>query len=234
MSVKAEQIGDATLYLGDMREILPTLVGLDACISDPPYGIKHRRGSAGNRGKGVSLGCDGITNDAIEFDPSHLLKIAPVCLLWGANHYSHHLRGGQWLIWDKQHGGGSGDFSEGEIAWISKYRALKIFRHMWLGVQRDSEVGQARVHPTQKPIALMEWCIDLCGLPPDAVIADPYMGSGTTGVAAIRKGFRFIGIEIEPKYFDTACRRIEAAQKQGDLLRDVIPRPKPIQGGLAL
>jgi site-specific DNA-methyltransferase (adenine-specific) len=228
---RVEHIGDATLYLGDCRDILPTLSGVDAIVSDPPYGIAHRRGAAGNRGKGVTLGCAGIANDGGAFDPAHLLRF-PVCLLWGANHYAQHLVGGQWLIWDKQHGGGSGDFSEGEIAWISLQRSLRIFRHMWLGVQRDSEIGAARLHPTQKPVALMEWCIEQCRLRPGALICDPYMGSGTTGVAALNTGFRFVGIEVDPAHFETARKRIEEATKQGDLIRDILPKPE--QKGLEL
>jgi site-specific DNA-methyltransferase (adenine-specific)/modification methylase len=132
---------------------------------------------------------------------------------------------GRWLIWDKTLGGGSGDFSDFEVAWHSKPGASKIFRHLWMGVQRDSQTGDARLHQTEKPIALMEWCI---GFVPNAeAILDPFMGSGTTGVACVNLGRKFIGIEIEPKYFEIACRRIEEAYRQPRLFSE--PTAKPTQ-----
>jgi site-specific DNA-methyltransferase (adenine-specific) len=210
-----------TLYCGDCREILTTLGKVDAVVTDPPYGIAHRRGSAGNRGKGISLGTGGIANDHVPFDPTPFM-VAP-SVFWGANHYAYELPRGRWLIWDKTLGAGSGDFSEFEVAWCSETGADRIIRHMWMGVQRESEVGAARLHPTQKPIAVMEWCLRFV---PNGTILDPFMGSGTTGVAAVKLGRKFIGIEIEPKYFDIACRRISEALKQPDMF---IERPKPVK-----
>jgi len=211
---RVEIIGAATLYLGDCRDVLPTIGAVDAVVTDPPYGISHRRGKAGNRGKGVSLGADCSEWDSEPFDPSIILGF-PNVLCWGANFYADKLPAGRWLLWDKQCQGGAGDFSEFEIAWCSKGTSIKAFRHMWLGVQRDSEHGEARLHKTQKPIALMRWCI---GFFPAAVsILDPFMGSGTTGVAAVQMGRKFIGIERDEGYFDIACRRIEQAQRQADM-----------------
>lgn len=211
---RVEVIGRATLYLGDCRDILPILPKVDAVVTDPPYGIAHRRGSAANRGKGVTLGADCRVWDNVPFDPSMLLAFDRV-ICWGANFYADKLPGGRWLLWDKQCHGGAGDFSEFEIAWCSEGTAIKAFRHMWLGVQRDSEVGERRLHPTQKPVALMEWCIRL--LKGAQVILDPFAGSGTTGVAAVKMGLSFIGIERDPEHFATACKRIEDAQRQSDL-----------------
>lgn len=223
------QIGDCTLYHGDCRFILPTLHGVDVVVSDPPYGISHRRGVSGGRqglqgGKVASIGTRGIEGDFATFDPAPLLHWP--CLLWGADHYAQSLPSGRWLVWDKAFGGGSGDFSEFEVAWHSRPGASKMFRHLWMGVQRQSQVGQLRCHPTEKPVALMEWCI---GYFPNAeTILDPFMGSGTTGVAAVKLGRKFIGIEIERKYFDIACRRIEDAYKQGDMFVKA-PESKAIQ-----
>jgi site-specific DNA-methyltransferase (adenine-specific)/modification methylase len=224
-SFRKETIGDCELYLGDCRELLPLLPRVDAVVTDPPYGIGHRRGSAGDRGKGVTLGATGIINDDIPFDPSALLRWP--CILWGANHFAYELPRGRWLIWDKTLGAGSGDFSEFEVAWCSKTGADRIKRHMWMGVQRDSEVGQERQHPTQKPIEVMRWCVQQF---PDArTILDPFMGSGTTGVAAVKLGRRFIGIECEPKYFDIACKRIRDAYAQPDMFVEAAKAPQPEQ-----
>lgn len=210
--MRVEHIGDATLYCADCRDVLPTLSGVDAVVTDPPYGIRHRRGVCGNRGKGLSLGTTGIIGDDQPFDPTPWLQF-PDVILWGANYYR--LPVGRTLIWDKTFGGGAGDFSEAEIGWHNQLGATRMFRHLWMGVQRASQVGAERQHQTEKPIALMEWCL---GFFPNAqTILDPFMGSGTTGVACARLGRKFIGIEIEPRYFDIACRRIEQAQKQKDL-----------------
>jgi site-specific DNA-methyltransferase (adenine-specific) len=194
-----------TIYHGDCRDILPSLHP-SLVLTDPPYGIGHRRGSCGDRGKGVTLGAAEIIGDAYPFDPSPLLTI-PEVILWGANYYGRRLpESGRWLIWDKQEYGGSGDFSEAEIAWHSVGRAVKIFRHMWLGVQRASEIGESRLHPTQKPVNLMKWCIGQAKS--DGVILDPFMGSGTTLRAAKDLGRRAIGIEIEERYCEIAAKRL--------------------------
>ena len=108
------------------------------------------------------------------------------------------------------------------MAWTNVIGAPRVFRNLWAGILRSSEKGE-HFHPTQKPVALMEWCLQFV----DAeTILDPFMGSGTTGVACARLGRRFIGVEIEPRYFDMACRRIEEAQRQRDLFVDA-PVPEP-------
>jgi len=105
---------------------------------------------------------------------------------------------------------------------------MRIYRLLWDGVcvgshaRQEVTAGQSREHPTQKPVALMRWCIERAKVPPGGVILDPYMGSGSTGVAAMQMRHPFIGIEIEPRYFDVACRRIEEAQRQGDMFRDAV------------
>jgi site-specific DNA-methyltransferase (adenine-specific) len=226
---RVETIGRATLYLGDCRDILQEM-SFDCIASDVPYGIQHRRGSAGSREQGRHKGAvrtrghKKMAGDDHAFDPRHLLEWP--CVLWGANHYAHRLPlhpktgsvDGCWLFWDKVEHGGAGDFSKGEIGWCShRAAALDVFRHMWMGVQRASQQAEKRQHDTEKPIALMAWSIAKLRLPPASIVCDPYMGSGTTGVAALRMGHRFVGIEIEEEYFETACHRIEDAQRQGSL-----------------
>jgi site-specific DNA-methyltransferase (adenine-specific) len=201
-----------TMYHGDCREVIGHFGALQPCadldvaiITDPPYGISHRRGKCADRGKGVTLGATEMIGDSEPFDPSPWVKY-PSVVLWGANWFADHLPAGRWLIWDKQDYGGSGDFSEAEIAWHNKGKAIKIFRHMWLGVQRASEVGESRTHPTQKPVALMAWCIKQAGLP--ACVIDPFAGSGSTLIAAKNLNRKAIGIEIEEKYCEIAAKRL--------------------------
>ena len=212
--MQIEHIGDATLYLGDCREILPTLGKVDAVVTDPPYGIAHVRG-AGGLGKHTRRNIAPIHGDDAPFNPTPWL--AWPCILWGANHYAQRLPHGRWLAWNKL-----GDlqpwdsFSDVELAWQNTRAADRIFSLLWKGICRDEKADNgARGHPTQKPVALMEWCL---GFVEGETILDPFMGSGTTGVACMNLGRSFIGIEREPSYFDIACRRIEDAQRQGRLI----------------
>jgi hypothetical protein len=220
-------IGDATLYLGDCREILPTLERVDAVITDPPYGI-NRSGQAGmnslKRGRKNSrtyhedMGwdyerpCGGLM--------SMILEKTGISMIWGGDHLSDLLpRGGKWLVWDK---GQRINQSDGEIAWTNVPGALRIATINRCEIGQDVGVWRgASFHPTQKPVSLMAWCIEQAGMP--ETILDPFMGSGTTGVAAVRLGRKFIGIEREPKYFEVACRRIEDAQRQTTLFEPAQP-----------
>lgn len=216
---RIETIGNATLYLGDCRTILPTLGKVDAVVTDPPYGINY---SHSGGGKGIhSMGTTRtqtakIAGDAEPFDPSHL--IAYRALLFGADHYLRRLPdGGMFHVWDKDPKGvlSWDSFSDAELFWTSWTRSRACFRYLWKGLCQEGQ-GERRFHPTAKPVKLMEQCIELTG--DGEIICDPYMGSGTTGVACMNLGRKFIGIEIEPKYFDIACRRIEDAQRQGRLV----------------
>ena len=123
-------------------------------------------------------------------------------------------------------------FAECEFAWTSLPINAKVFRHLWQGALRAGEENATpRTHPTQKPVRLMRWCIEQAKQP--AIIADPYMGTGATGVAAMNLGRRFIGVEIHRPYFDIACERIDQAQRQAPLLPFELA-PVPQQQGLGL
>lgn len=218
---REEIIGDARLILGDCREVAPTLDRVDAVLTDPPYGIGHVLGASGKGRHRHRNANKPIVADDRPFDPAEWLKWP--CILWGANHYSSRLPHGRWLAWNKLGVLEPWDgFSDVEFAWQNVRKSDKIFSLLWKGIcQEEKYDGGRRYHPTQKPIALMRWCI---GHLPDGVttILDPFMGSGTTGVACASLGRRFVGIECDPTYFDIACRRIEAAYKQPDMF---IPSP---------
>jgi site-specific DNA-methyltransferase (adenine-specific)/modification methylase len=215
-------IGDATLYLGDCMDILPTLPKVDAVITDPPYGIGEkwakdgRFASCGGKLWSASERWDNqIQQQAIDL----ALAMAKVGVVWGGNYYALPPSRG-YLIWDKMQSGFS--LADSEYAWVSAPITPKTFR-----CARAQLASEGKQHPTQKPLGLMKWCIDQAGNP--QTILDPFMGSGTTGVAAVQMGRQFIGIEREPKYFDIACKRIEQATRQEDMF---IEKKQPEQVSL--
>lgn len=220
-----------TLYLGDCREVLSAIQRPNAILSDPPYGISFAHG--GNDRSGIGNGRyatkfahRAIVGDNEAFDPDFLLGAADRVILWGANHFANALPPmSSWLIWDKRAASRhTNDFADCEMAWSNSGGVARMFRHQWDGMMKASERGIERVHPTQKPIELMRWCLEQ--IPDCFAVCDPFMGSGTTGVASAKMGRSFIGIEIDGGYFDIACRRIETALKQPDLF---IEPPKPIK-----
>jgi site-specific DNA-methyltransferase (adenine-specific) len=224
--MRKEVIGDATLYLGDCLEILPTLPKVDAVITDPPYGIAKtwKGGFSGKHGWEKAGEDAGLRNEWDADVPSDELMASIIAkgdeqIIWGGNYFN--LPPSRcWFIWNKPERGFT--LAEAELAWTNRDNVVRVFDCP------RSEPG--REHPTQKPVALMAWCVEKTKA---KTILDPFMGSGTTGVAAIQHGRTFIGIEREPKYFDIACRRIEQAYKQRPLF-DAEPPKKPEQMGIEL
>jgi len=196
----------ATLYLGDCLAIAPTLAGIDAVISDPPYGMSwdtnttRFSGGTAIRVRGKDWGSP-IAGDTEPFDPSPWLRYGRV-VMFGSNHYAERLPVGTTLVWVKRNDSSFQSFlSDAELAWMSGGHGVYCFRDV-------PNINDRGSHPTQKPVPLMAWCIKIAKIEPAATVLDPYMGSGTTGVACLRTGRNFIGIEIDPKHFSTACERI--------------------------
>jgi len=209
------------LHRGDCLAIMPTLGKVNAVITDPPYGMNLATNYA-ERKRGALALCNNfrpIVGDNKPFDPRPFL-FASVVVMFGANYYAQRLpASGAWIVWDKLDGLESGrelgfnDNSDCELIWTNKGNAARIIRHRWMGAMKGSEQDKTRVHPTQKPVALMEQIIRNYTNPGDLVL-DPFMGSGTTGVAAMLTGRRFIGIELDPRYFAVAEQRIADAARQ--------------------
>jgi site-specific DNA-methyltransferase (adenine-specific) len=202
-----------TIYHGDCRDVLPALSPADLLLTDPPYGIaldtdnsRFSGGTAGNisrRGNGVGT-ANGkpIVNDERPFDPSFLVGVGKHQIIWGWNHYPDKLPRGTCLVWLKRYDEAFGSFlSDAETAWMSKGHGVYCRRDL-----SNNAIANERVHPTQKPLSLMVWCL---GFFPDArTVIDPFMGSGTTLRAAKDTGRRAIGIELEERYCEIAAKRL--------------------------
>ena len=239
MTRRVEHTEHCTLYCGDCRDILPTLGKVDAVVTDPPYGIAHKKGSSGKTGSylgnklshGTQRNIEAIAGDDQPFDPAPFLAVCENVLLWGADHFSQRLPHGRFLAWNKLGDKEPWDsFSDVEFAWHSRRGASRIFSYVWKGMCQGAgeDKGDTRNHPTQKPVCLMRWCLEQVGSTPGDLILDPFMGSGTTGVACIRTSRRFIGIEKEPKYFEIALKRIREAERLAkcDLFKEREPAMK--------
>jgi len=224
MTWRTETLADGvTLYCGDCREILPTLGKVDAVVTDPPYGIAYSHGTGGGKlARSTQFDHHPIRGDDEPFDPAPWLRF-PRVVLFGANHFANKLPvSSNWLVWDKRDSICSNDQADCKMAWTNLSGPARLTRHLWNGMLKASERGEVRVHPTQKPVAVMEWTLRQTTADGETIL-DPFMGSGTTGVAAVKLGRQFIGIEIEPRYFDIACKRIDAALREPDMFVD---RPK--------
>jgi site-specific DNA-methyltransferase (adenine-specific)/modification methylase len=210
MSFRKETIGAHDLWLGDCREVLLTLGKVDTVVTDPPYGINwiprvnHR---------------EQIWVDDKAFDPRPFM-IGREHLFFGANYFSHLLPPSEaWFLWMKRPAAHDYDratsYAPCEMAWSDLSGKQRVRHHVWDGGMRaGAAANRTFCHPSQKPIEIMEWCV---GETSGQTVLDPFMGSGTTGVACVKLGRRFIGIEVEPRYYEIALKRIEAATRQPDL-----------------
>lgn len=204
--------GRVQLYLGDCYD-LDEWRAATALVTDPPYGISYKT-SASRSALAKSKDWRPIVGDDQPFDPAPFLQF-PTVVLFGANHYAHRLPPSSgWLAWNKVDGltsrrpFGFNDSSDVELAWTNRRMPARIFSHAWIGAMRASERGEQTLHPTQKPVQLMQWILAALTTPDD-VIADPFAGSGATLVAAQRLGRRAIGVEIDEAYAETTARRLE-------------------------
>ena len=226
-------IGNATLYLGDCLEVLPTLGKVDAVVTDPPYGIAHssNHGATWERTQ-IAGDTDTTTRDAaldgfVNVAAFGTWKTPPIRDAKGC------------LVFDKGPAFGMGDL---QFPWKGSFELIYVRGSMWCGTRDEGVLRghvqvswetqfkglgerEARSHPHQKPVSLCQALI--LKLPAGCVVLDPFMGSGTTGVACAKLGRRFVGIEIEPKYFDIAARRIEQAYAQPDMF--IAPPGPPVQ-----
>lgn len=208
--------GGITIYCGDCREILPTLGTFDLTLTDPPYGTGGRPHNGGGKRSGGkqwtrrSSESARVIGDDAPFDPRPLLGLAPATVLWGANWYADKLPGSPfWLAWDRKCGRApKTTTTDVELAWVRghRFRTVRLFRHMWAGLQRDSENGRRSLHPTQKPVPLMAWCLSF--FPEARTVVDPYMGSGPVAKACADAGLRYVGIELVEAYCERSVARL--------------------------
>ena len=226
-------IGDADLWHGDCREILPTLGKVDAVVTDPPYGISlenHGQTNARRRADSYAVAgdsCQGVGLAVLEWATS--LALPTLFFASPRNPWPGEWR--NWLVWDK--GGAVGGGGDIRTCWKQTWELIQVARNGLLQGPRDEAVirhsvtpADSALHPCQKPIWLMRYLLTKLGVENPV---DPFMGTGTTGVACMNLGRRFIGIEIERRYFDIACERIAAAQSQQRLFADT----PPVQQALA-
>jgi len=197
--MRVEIIGDCTLYLADCMEVLPKLGKVDAVVTDPPYGIGSKMGGGSWSYKEEMSKWDGSAEQVWVDD---ILALGVPSIIWGGNYFKVPPSRG-WLIWKKPY---FPSMADAEMAFTNIDMNTKVLEH--------NRTDGGKEHPTQKPLAVMQWCLTFL----DAqTILDPFMGSGTTGVACVKMGRKFIGIEREEAYFEIACRRIREAYAQPDI-----------------
>ena len=216
MTHREEIIGDCRLILGDCRDALPKLWGFGAVVTDPPYGIEGTWSGGDTHGWGRFRGQAEPWDVRPDWFAEWLASADVPSIVWGGQYFPLP-PSGSWLIWDKM----VREFTSGhaELAWTNLGKPIRAF-----SFSHGALATEGKQHPTQKPRGLMEWCIGHLPAGP-RIILDPFMGSGTTGVACALTDRAFIGIEREPSYFDIACRRIEEAYKQPRLFAEPVAKP---------
>lgn len=210
------QKAGVTIYLADCNEVHSELNGnviIDSIVSDPPYGMNWNSDyTRFTNGVAQSTKNNPIHGDSVPFDPS-LWVGYDQCILWGVNHFANRVPVGTWLVWDKKRPNKRGKFlSDCEVAWMKGGHGIYLYSQVWDGFDREHERAEKRIHPTQKPVKLMEWCISRLKEPKH--IFDPYLGSGSTAIASINKKIRFTGVEIVESFAEAAVKRIEKHMEQ--------------------
>lgn len=217
--MRVEIIGNATLYLANCLDVLPSIKA-DAMITDPPYGISYASDYVAETTTAEWMQKQIASDGDVSARDAAVSMHSGAWLCFGSMKAPRPNGTRVTLIWDKGPASGMGDLS---IPWKTSYELIFVGGEGWSG-NRDEGVikghhivtraSMGRVHPNEKPVSLMSLLIAKA---PGSLVLDPFMGSGSTGVAAVNMGRKFIGVELEPTYFDIACERIAAAQSQGRL-----------------
>lgn len=221
-----EIIGDCTLYRADCLEVMAALPdkSIDLVFTDPPYGIgieKMNFTKEQNHGVCQRTNYEGCFEDKKLSEKyfSEMMRISKNQIIWGGNYYAHFLHETSgWIVWNKKGDGRfCNDFADGEMAWTSFKKPLKIYHYLWSGmVQEDMKNKEKRYHPAQKPVVLMTEILRDYTASGDTIF-DGFMGSGTLGLSALNCGCKYIGVETDPKYYEIARERISTDVKQGRL-----------------
>ncbi len=238
---RVEHIGDATLYLGDCREVLPDVLPVGVVIFDPPYGVRHASNHVGPTTSARWMRTEIANDDTLEIRDfvlaAHLGAWAAFATIKRDAPAEYH----SCLVWDKGPASGMGDLS---LPWKPSWELIFVGGDGWSGPRDEgvlryvsvSRASMGRTHPNEKPVELMRALVLKA---PSGTICDPTMGTGATGVAAALECRPFVGIELDPDYFDIACRRIEQAQRQieqakrqRDLFIHAPPPQRPVQEAL--
>lgn len=209
----SEQI---TIVLGDSREVDASLC--DGIICDPPYGISHPCNFASRKRDNLAKCNDwsNVVGDTEPFEPEWLLNMNKPTVLWGGNWFADRLPpSGGWLVWDKERPD-TLDQSTCELAWTNCIKGVRRYRHLWDGMRKASEHRES-YHPTQKPVALFSWILGLRWMGDVSFVFDPYMGSAPCGIACVRAGKKYLGVEINEQHFETAKMRLQKEIAQGQI-----------------
>ena len=215
-------IGSASsvvLWMGDCKEVLPLLDNISAVVTDPPYGMGYKSGpnsrnSISSTGKRYS---ETILGDDKPFDPTPWVKWP--CVMTGAHWYYDRLpAGGTIHTWDKRGSYEAIDQADCDQIWCSLRRPPRKLECVWRGLCRTTENTDPIIHPTQKPVMVMAWMMERLEVAVGATVLDPYMGSGSTGIACIRTGRNFVGIEKDARHYKTAVERLRHELNQGVML----------------
>ena len=227
------------LFNADCYPLLDQFQGIDALMTDPPYGQNYKSNHNSRKCRPENHwtkhvrqeNFKPIEGDNRPFEPEPLFPVAPKVLLWGANYYMHRLpvkdlQYGRLLTWDKREGTRPNQQADCEHAWTNVPGVPRLYSHIWIGLIRRGEEnlskGGRKLHPNQKPVAVMDWTLDLLDIQPGQTVLDPFMGSGSLGVACIRRGIRYFGIEKDPTYFEVARARLE-----GEIIKKVAGEVAP-------